>query len=88
MYCYDKSTGEILWTFKALRKIDSSPVIAHNKVIIASSDGRIYLLNLDTGKKIWSYEIGSPISGTPAVLNNMIIVGAEDGKVFTFGKIK
>jgi len=66
--------------------LKSSPVITNNKVIITSTDGRIYLLDLNTGEKIWSYEIGSSINSTPAVIDNMIIVGATDGKVYAFGK--
>ena len=55
-------------------------------VVIASGDGRLYLLDLKTGKKLWSYEIGSPLLSTPAVINNYIIVGGSDGKVYVFGK--
>ena len=55
-------------------------------MVVASGDGRLYILDLKTGKKIWSYEIGSPVYSTPAVTNNYIIVGADDGKVYVFGK--
>ncbi|MCD4735714.1 MAG: PQQ-like beta-propeller repeat protein, partial [Bacteroidales bacterium] len=81
----DKADGTIRWTYTALGKIESSPVIAQNVVVITSGDGRIYLLNKNSGEKIWSYEIGSPISSTPAVVENMIVVGAVDGRVYAFG---
>jgi len=65
--------------------VESSPVIAKDKVIVASGDGRIYILDLQNGEKIWSYEIGSAISGTPAAVEDKIIIGAEDGWVYCFG---
>ena len=43
----DKKTGEVAWKFNTLGKIESSPVIAKNKVFITSNDGRIYLLDLE-----------------------------------------
>ena len=75
-----------LWKFKALGKVDASPVISGKQVIVASSDGRLRILDLVTGDMIWSYEIGSPIAGTPAVTNAGIVVGAEDGTIYMFGK--
>lgn len=86
MYCLNKADGKIVWNFPTLRKMESSPVIAQNSVVIASEDGRLYILDLETGHKIWSYEIGSPVYSTPAVTNNYIIVGADDGKIYVFGK--
>jgi outer membrane protein assembly factor BamB len=76
----------MLWKFKALGKIDASPVIAGNSVVVASADGRLRFIDITTGTERWKYEVGSPISGTPAVTSNIIVVAAEDGRVYAFGK--
>ena len=86
MYCFDKKTGNLLWKFKTLGKIEGSPVISGDEVIFGSGDGRIYRLELETGKKIWSYEIGSPVQSTIAVVKDIIVVSCRDGKVYCFGK--
>jgi outer membrane protein assembly factor BamB len=65
--------------------VDSSPVIAGDKVVAGSFDGRLYIVNLSDGKLVWSYEIGSAIVGCPAVSDGKIIIGAEDGRVYAFG---
>ena len=75
----------MLWKFKALNKVDASPVITGNYVVAASADGRLRFLNIATGTETWKYEVGSAISGTPAVTSRMIVIGAEDGKVYAFG---
>ena len=83
--CFDAGSGEVLWKFRAGSKVDASPVIAGDYVVIASSDGRLRLLDLDTGTERWTYEIGSALSGTPAVTNDLVVIGAEDGTVYAFG---
>jgi outer membrane protein assembly factor BamB len=84
-YCLKPETGEILWKFKALGKIDASPVISGNTVVVATADGRLHLLDLNTGNEHWIYEIGSQITATPAVANGMIATGAFDGNLYLFG---
>ena len=76
----------MLWSFNAGGRIDASPVIAQDKVIAATMDGMLYILNLNNGKEEWSYEIGSAISHNPAVIDGYIVLGARDGYVYCFGK--
>ncbi len=68
--------------------MDSSPVIANNKIVFGSIDGRLYVLNLKDGKEIWSYEIGAAIPGSPAVTGGKVVIGAEDGRIYMFGESK
>jgi len=56
--------------------------------VVGSSDGRIYILDLNDGSKKWSYEIGAAITGSPAVTAGKIIIGADDGTVYAFGESK
>ena len=59
-------------------------MVAGDKVVFGSMDGKLYLVSLKTGKEIASYEVGESISSTPAVAAGRILVGCEDGKVYAF----
>jgi outer membrane protein assembly factor BamB len=86
MHCVDRKLGEKIWDFQTLDEIDGSPVIAGDKVIFGSIDGRLYIVNLKNGEKIWSYEIGAALIGCPAVAGGFIVIGSEDGRVYAFGE--
>jgi outer membrane protein assembly factor BamB len=64
--------------------VDSSPVIAGDKVVVGSDDGRLYLLDLADGRSLWSYEIGEAVASSPAVARGWVVVGADDGQVYAF----
>jgi outer membrane protein assembly factor BamB len=86
LYCFNSSTGKVLWKYKALGKVDSSPVVCGGSVVFASGEGRLHILETSTGKENWSYEIGCKISSTPAVTSTLVVIGGEDGRVYAFGK--
>ncbi len=75
-----------IWAFQTLDEIDGSPVVAAEKVIVGSRDGRLYIVGLEDGERLWSYEIGAPLIGSPAVAGGLIVIGSEDGRVYTFGE--
>ena len=61
----------------------SSPVIAGDKVLVAS-DGKLFFLDFKTGKKLWSAAVSDEIT-SPAVVGSMVLVGGDDGTVTAFG---
>ncbi|HXG48365.1 MAG TPA: PQQ-binding-like beta-propeller repeat protein, partial [Methylomirabilota bacterium] len=73
------------WTFATRGKVDSSPVVAGDKVVVGSDDGRLYVVSLKDGTELWSYEIGQPVGSSPAVAGDRVIVGSDDGGVYCFG---
>jgi len=84
VYCFNKQTGKIVWTYQTYGKIESSPVLFDDKVVICSNDGMIHFIALETGKKIYSYELGTAMKSTPAIINNLLVVAGKDGKVYAF----
>ena len=84
LYCFDKTTGDIRWTFLAGDNFDSSPVICGGKVIIGNDDGRLYILDIQTGKEVFSYTLGSPITGSAAIAQNHILIGDDNGTLYAF----
>ena len=83
-----RDDGELVWEFRPPGrggKIDSSPVICGDKVVVGCDDGRLYMLRLDNGEQVWSYQIGEVITGSPAVAAGRVVIGAEDGLIYVFG---
>jgi outer membrane protein assembly factor BamB len=82
LYAVDRAKGTKLWAFDTGNR-PMSPVIARNRVVVASG-GTMFLLDLATGKKVWSAAVSDDISA-PAVAGGMILVGGDDGTVTAFG---
>lgn len=85
-YAVNPKTGKEVWRFTCKRAVDSSPVIACDRVFVAASDGRLYLLDLLTGKEIWKKETGDSFTGSPAVVDGKLIIASDDGVVYCFGE--
>ena len=77
--------GITVWSFPTRGKVDSSPAVASDKVVVGSDDGRVYLVSLATGKELWHYEIGQPVESSPAVADGRFVIGSNDGGVYCFG---
>jgi outer membrane protein assembly factor BamB len=84
VYCFNKQTGKILWTYQTYGKIDSSPVLFKDKVVICSGDGIIHFISLIKGEKLYTYEVGTSIKSSPAIIDNVLVVAGKDGKIYTF----
>jgi outer membrane protein assembly factor BamB len=82
----DRETGRQVWVFATRGKVESSPVVAGDRVVVGSDDGRVYVLGLADGKEIWNHDIGQAVQGSPAVVDDHILVGAEDGVLYCFGR--
>jgi outer membrane protein assembly factor BamB len=85
LHCVNRTTGAPIWKFPTRGKVDSSPAICGDKVVVGSDDGRLYLVSLSNGKELWSYEIGQPVGSSPAVAEGKVVVGCDDGNVYCFG---
>ena len=85
VHSLNTETGEARWTFMTRARVESSPLIAHDRVYFGSNDGRFYVLDLHMGKKIWEFEAGAPLSASPAFASGRIVIGAQDGVLYCFG---
>jgi len=63
--------------FSTRGKVDSSPVICRDKVVVGSDDGWLYVVSLSDGKELWSYEMGQPVSSSPAVVEGKVVIAAR-----------
>jgi outer membrane protein assembly factor BamB len=85
LHCLNRADGKSVWSFAAQGRIQSSPVVAGDKVVFGSDDGRLYLVRLLDGREIWSYDTGQPVASSPAVAGKKIVIGCNDGNVYCFG---
>jgi outer membrane protein assembly factor BamB len=82
----DPKTGEELWSFATKQRIDSSPVIAGNRVFVGAADGRLYALDLKDGKQLWEYQATGGFTGSPAVADGKLVIATDRGVVYCFGE--
>ncbi len=85
LFCLDITTGAELWNFTTLDGdfgygVVSSAVIAYDKIIFGSADGKVYALDFQ-GKLLWSFQTNDTANGvysSPAVADGKVYVGSTD----------
>jgi outer membrane protein assembly factor BamB len=86
IYGLDPATGQKMWEpFTERSRIESSPVIAGNRIVAATAAGKVYLLDTKTGKAVWEHETGGSFTASPVVVEGRIILGNGDGTLYCFG---
>jgi len=95
LYCLTfNSSGkfEVLWTFQANGKIDSSPAVADGVVYFATNtgEGTLYAVDASNGYELWHYRLLPPqntwwnIMSSPFISNGKLYIGADSGYVYCF----
>jgi outer membrane protein assembly factor BamB len=87
IYGLDPVSGKPKWNqpLATRTRVESSPVIAGNRVIAATTGGVLYVLDANTGEVISQYEAGGNFTASPAVVDGKIILGNGDGTLYCFG---
>jgi outer membrane protein assembly factor BamB len=86
VYCFNRENGELIWSVNTLGRVDASPVLLGQQLLVATMRGDLMLLNASDGKITWTYELGSAVFGNPAVIDGYIIAGAQDGRIYCIGQ--
>ena len=63
-------------------KIDTTPAVVGNLVIVGSVNRRLYAVNSATGKVVWTTVLGDAIESSPSAAGTEIFVGADNGDVY------
>lgn len=91
----DIHTGRTLWQgTESLPGNASNPVLAVDRVIIGTADGRVRAFSTRDGSTLWDYQTGpsltslepyrrggSDVNSTPAIADGLVHVGASDGRL-------
>ncbi len=62
-------------------KILESPAIAHERVYVANSEGKVAALDIETGLVRWSVVLDEKITAAPVVAGGTVVIGTENGVV-------
>ena len=82
-YGYDAlRNGAAIWQSPIGRSV-GAPLTVEDRVVYATSEGRLHALELRTGREIWTFDSGgeSFVSG-PAESNGILYVAARDGLLY------
>jgi outer membrane protein assembly factor BamB len=85
VYGLDPATGQLKWKLPTRSRVDSSPVIAGERVVAATDRGVVYVLDAATGAVLWQFDAGGRFAASPAVVDGRIILGNTDGSLYCFG---
>src|SRR5210317_1231682 len=61
------ASPELKWTFETGDNIKSAPVVDDGKVVIGSTDGLVYCIDLN-GKLLWNFDTGNSIEAPALIL--------------------
>jgi outer membrane protein assembly factor BamB len=86
VHALDRVKGTLAWTFPTKGRVDSSPVVAGNRVYVGSMDGHLYVLDAAKGTEAQKLDLGRAIVAAPAVANNRLVIGTTDGSLYCLGK--
>jgi outer membrane protein assembly factor BamB len=87
IHAVDVKSGTEKWVFPTGGRVDSSPVVAGQRVYGGSSDSKLYVLDLANGKELQALALGTRgILASPAVSNGRLVIGTVDGALVCLGK--
>jgi outer membrane protein assembly factor BamB len=85
IYALDPNTSDQKWMIPTRSRVESSPVIAGDFAIVATTAGKLYLINIATGEVKYENDFGGGFTASPAVVGGKIILGNTDGTLYCLG---
>jgi len=86
VYAVDVETHAIKagWPFQAEEAIWASPLIAGERLYVASMDHYLYCLDAESGEMVWKTKLEGAMAATPTLdeERNRLYVGTFDGRVY------
>ncbi len=78
--------SEIIWSFETEDKDGgSSPTVVDGKVLVGSSESRLYCVNESDGEEQWNLTTGGIIVASPTVANGIVYITCEDRTLYAIG---
>ena len=85
VYALDPQTGERKWDFATKSRVEAGPVIAGDRVVVATAKGRLYLLDVADGSEVGQYDAGGGFLASQCVVDGRVLIGNTDGTLYCFG---
>jgi outer membrane protein assembly factor BamB len=87
VHAVDLKTGAEKWVTATGGRVDSSPVVAGQRVYVGSMDGKLYVLDLAKGGLVQAIELDARgILASPAVSDERLVIGTLEGALICLGK--
>lgn len=85
IYGLDPNTGDQKWMIATRSRVESSPVIAGELAIAATTAGKLYLIDVASGEVKYENDFGGGFTASPAVVDGRIVLGNTDGTLNCLG---
>ena len=72
----------VLWEYKAVEAIETTPVVAGDKVFLSDVMGRLYAVNRETGTEVWQKNYDTGFLAAPAIQGTLMVVGDIEGNLY------
>jgi outer membrane protein assembly factor BamB len=83
----DLKTGGEKWVTPTGGRVDSSPVVAGQRVYVGSMDGKLHVLDLAKGDMVQTVELSKRgLAASPAVSSGRLVIGTLEGALVCLGK--
>ncbi len=79
----DRQSKTVRLNDQESKPIIGSPIVSHENVYIASTNGSLYAYDAGSLNFQWSFSTGDEIWSTPAVWEDSVIIGSFDKKVYS-----
>lgn len=83
----DRATGGVVWTWESgTTGALTQPQLTDAGLLVASSDGSLYLLEPETGVELWRYDPGYVLTGitvAPLVIGRQLVAVTNAGRVLS-----
>lgn len=87
VYGLASPTGEPTWQTRTRSRIEASPLaLAGDRVLIATTRGRLLLLDGGSGETVWTFEAGGEFLASPAASDARVLVANTDGLLYCLGQ--
>lgn len=76
-YCFNKNSGELLWTFEADAPIEATSRVSEGYVYFGTLNRTCYALDANSGMIKWTYQGGGSIKFEPSFYQNYVMFKAS-----------
>lgn len=72
----------VRWEFKADEAIETTPVVADNRVFVADVMGKVYAIDRKDGSEIWKVDFETGFLAGASVRGQQVLIGDIDGNLY------
>jgi outer membrane protein assembly factor BamB len=74
--------SKVVWQFKTLRAVVSSPAYADGTLYVGSADHNLYALKASDGSLRWKFQTDGSVASSPAIDQGRVFFGSIDGNFY------